>query len=85
MAALGTGSHFGEMAFIDGESRSASATALERTELIIVPYEKLKELANSEVHLSEKFHRELALFLCGRLRVTTSDLTFSREKNLSHF
>ena len=32
-----------------------------------------------------KFYRSLALFLCGRLRLTTTDLSFAREKNLRHF
>src|ERR1044072_8276844 len=41
VATLGAGSHFGEMAFVDGEPRSASAMASEQTELIVIPYEKL--------------------------------------------
>src|SRR6185312_16082782 len=41
VATLGTGSHFGEMAFVDGEARSATAVASDRGELVVVPYEKL--------------------------------------------
>lgn len=85
VARLGTGSHFGEMSFMDNEPRSASATTVEKTELIIVPYEKLTTVLKNDTALAVSFYRELAHFLAGRLRLTTTDLSFSREKNLSHF
>lgn len=85
IATLGEGSHFGEMAFVDGEARSASALAAERTELITVPYAKLSLLLEKNMEIAVKFYHELAHFLCRRLRVTTNDLSFVREKNLSHF
>lgn len=85
VATLGTGSHFGEMAFIDGQARSATAAAAEGTELIVIPYDKLKTFLNQNKDAAVKFYRELSHFLCGRLRVTTTDLSFAREKNLSHF
>ena len=85
VATLGTGSHFGEMAFVDGEQRSASATAIERAEVVYLTYEKLSALLETNEKIAVHFYKELARFLCGRLRVTTNDLSFAREKNLSHF
>lgn len=85
VANLGTGSHFGEMAFVDGEPRSASATAIEKSELVILDYGKLDEILVANQAIAVSFYKELAHFLCGRLRVTTNDLSFAREKNLSHF
>lgn len=85
VSVLGTGSHFGEMPFVDGERRSATATAMEKTEIVIVPYDKLREILDRNPNIAVYFYRELAHFLCGRLRITTQDLTFAREKNLSHF
>lgn len=85
VATLGSGSHFGEMSFIDGQTRSATAQAAESTELIVIPYDRLKMFLNENKEAAVKFYRELAHFLCGRLRVTTTDLSFAREKNLSHF
>ncbi len=85
VATLGTGSHFGEMAFVDGEPRSATAVAIEKSEIVYLPYDKLQSFLNSNPAIAVHIYRELAHFLCGRLRITTQDLSFSREKNLSHF
>ncbi len=85
VAMLGTGSHFGEMSFLDKEVRSATAEAVEKSEIIRIPYEKLLSLLNSEHELAAKFYRSLSRFLSGRLRQTTTDLTFAREINLRHF
>src|SRR5690606_8531667 len=40
---LGPGSHFGEMSFLDGEARSATASAIEPTEIVEINYDKLSE------------------------------------------
>lgn len=85
VALLGTGSHFGEMAFIDHEPRSASAVASEKTEVVRLDYEKLKEVLNKNPLIAVKFYESLTHFLCGRLRITTKDLSFAREKNLQFF
>jgi len=85
VATLSAGSHFGEMAFVDGEPRSATAVAGERGELFVIPYEKLEMHLKANPNVAVKIYRQLALFLCGRLRATTADLSSEREKNLSHF
>lgn len=84
VATLGTGSHFGEMGFVDGDPRSATAAAGEMTELIVIPYDRLKALIEKNSSIALKLYRELAHFMCGRLRATTNDLGFARERNLSH-
>jgi hypothetical protein len=35
--------------------------------------------------IASKFYRALARFLSNRLRQTTTDMSFAREKNLRHF
>jgi CRP-like cAMP-binding protein len=85
VATLGTGSHFGEMPFLDGEPRSATAEANEAVELITLPYDKLQGVMENNQTIAMKIYREMAHFMCGRLRATTNDLGFAREKNLSHF
>ena len=85
VATLSAGSHFGEMAFVDGQVRSATATAADRGELAVIPYEKLTVVLAKHPAIAVKIYRELAFFLANCLRVTTNDLSFAREKNLSHF
>ena len=85
VSTLGTGSHFGEMGFIDGQPRSASAAAAEATEVVAIPYDKLRMFLSGNKDAAVKFYKEVSHFLCGRLRMTTTDLNFAREKNLSHF
>jgi CRP/FNR family cyclic AMP-dependent transcriptional regulator len=85
LATFGSGSHFGEMSFLDHETRSATVSAVEKTEILKIDYQALKTVMESHAGLSGKIYKALACFLCGRLRVTTTDLSFAREKNLRHF
>lgn len=85
IAVLGTGSHFGEMALLDNELRSATVEVMEKSEILRVDYDKLRSILMQNSSIAVKFFRALALFLCGRLRVTTNDLSFAREMNLRHF
>lgn len=82
VATLGTGSHFGEMAFVDKEKRSASVTVTEKAEIVQIDFENLIKVLEANPAIAVKVYRSMALFLCGRLRMTTSDLTFAREKNM---
>ncbi|MEK6555790.1 MAG: cyclic nucleotide-binding domain-containing protein, partial [Bdellovibrionota bacterium] len=84
VARLGVGAHFGEMPFIDGEPRSATATAIEKTEIIEIPYDKLTDLFIAHPSIATHFYRQMSHFLCGRLRMTTTDLAFARS-HMSHF
>lgn len=77
---LGSGAHFGEMSFIEEEKRSASATALEPSELIIIEYTRLAKLLDADPSIAVKFYRSVARYLSGRLRRTTTDLGFARER-----
>jgi CRP-like cAMP-binding protein len=85
VATLAAGGHFGEMSFVDDAPRSATAEALENTHLFKFSYEKMRAVLGSNPVVSDKFYRSLTRFLSNRLRQTTSDLTFAREKNLRHF
>ena len=84
-AALGSGSHFGEIAFIDQEKRTASVIVMERTEMVCIEFDALRALLDENLELSVKVYKALSLFLAGRLRLTTIDLKFAREKNIRHF
>ncbi len=75
---LATGSHFGEMAMLDERPRSASATAMEHSELLEIPYTGLLALFAAQPAIGLKFYRALAHYLSGRLRDTTEQLGFAR-------
>ena len=84
-AGLGSGSHFGELAFIDQEKRTASVIVMERTEIVCIEFDALHRLLADNLDLSVKVYKALSSFLAGRLRLMTIDLQFSREKNIRHF
>jgi CRP/FNR family transcriptional regulator, cyclic AMP receptor protein len=85
VATLGSGSHFGEMALIDGAKRSATAVTLEPTSMVRFDYDKVTSLLERHPETAAKLYRSLARFLCNRLRQTTTDMSYAREKNLRHF
>jgi len=85
LAQLGSGAHFGEMSFVDGEPRSASATAMERTDVLEIGFDALNAHFAQQPGVAVKFFRSMSHFLAGRLRLTTMDLSFAREKNIRHF
>ncbi|MEQ1439394.1 cyclic nucleotide-binding domain-containing protein [Fontimonas sp. SYSU GA230001] len=80
LATLGTGAHFGEMSFLDGEPRSATARAMERSEIVLIRYDALRKLLDAHPSLAVKFYRALAQYLGSRLRATSSDLNFARSR-----
>lgn len=82
---LGSGSLFGEMSFIDGETRSATISVTEKTEIITIPYMELINVLKSNDRAAITFFMAMSKFLCNRLRVTTTDLSFAKEKNIRHF
>lgn len=84
IAVLGTGSHFGEMGFLDNEPRSAHATAASSSSIVRIGYAPMKNLLESDQEIAVHVYRELARFLCSRLRLTTLDLSYERSKNLGY-
>jgi CRP/FNR family transcriptional regulator len=79
---LATGSHFGEMSFIDRGSRSATAQAGETTTLIEISYKALEQLMEQNLKIGMKVYRSFAVYLSHRLRATTEDLGSLRELKL---
>jgi len=63
---MAPGDTFGEIALLDGEPRTASATAIVRTELFIIPRKQFLPLLVSEPRLAS----HLIQLLCRRVRWT---------------
>lgn len=77
---LGAGSHFGEMSFVDGRKRSASAEALEVSELLRIDYRDLGALFAAQPLIAAHFYQAIAYFLCGRLLAANEELGHTPRK-----
>jgi len=76
---LEPGSHIGEMAFIDQrQPRSASATAEERSRVLILSRRDFYEIIRKEPQLSTKLLWAFTQVLAERLRKTTAELSGAR-------
>ncbi len=82
---MGSGSHFGELAFFDGGKRSATAQAVETCRIVEIPFDGLKTLLDLNPAMSVKFYKSCARLLASRLRTTTEDLTSVKEAKLRLF
>lgn len=81
---FGSGSHFGEMPFLDGQDRSATVQAIESSHLLEIPYDKLQTLLDKDPVMAAKFYRATSRFLALRLRATTGDLNQLKELKFQH-
>jgi small-conductance mechanosensitive channel/CRP-like cAMP-binding protein len=72
VATLGHGSFFGEMSLLTGEPRSATVSALEETQVVVVSREGLKYVLDSNPSLVEP--------LSAMLEKRSEELALSREK-----
>lgn len=80
LATVSAGEHFGEMAFLTREPRSATAHVVESSVIFEISYDKLQGLLSSAPLISEKFHRALARFLAHRLKSTTLELVSAKDQ-----
>ena len=85
LTTLASGGHFGEIPFLTGEQRTATAQATENCHLVEIPFADLKTLLDAETKISDKVHRALSRFLANRLKATTNDLSAAKETMLRHF
>ena len=76
---IGPGGIFGEMAVIDGGPRTASATAIEETTLVLVS----EEVFRSKLDVADPFIRGLVRLFVKSLRNSTPDSTLTRAPSES--
>jgi len=76
---LSAGTHFGEMAFIDDEPRSASAVAKTDTELLVISRSNFQKIIEHHPQIAIKMLQETARMISRRLRMTTGQLVYLRN------
>lgn len=81
---MGTGAHFGELPFLDGQPHSLSVRTTEPTTVYKIPFDKLRALLDGDKDLAVAFYRAVSRFLSTRLRRVSQDLLFTREYYKEH-
>ena len=74
------GAHLGEMALVDRSPRSATATAEERSRVLILRRQEFYEIIRKDPQLSVKLLWSFVQVLTERLRKTTADLSGARQE-----
>ncbi|MBL0166205.1 MAG: SLC26A/SulP transporter family protein [Propionivibrio sp.] len=74
LGTFGRGAFFGEMAFLDGEVRSADAVVFSDTELYVVSRKTFNLLAENHKKLALSLMEGVASVLASRLRYTNAEL-----------
>lgn len=74
LAVFSRGSFFGEMAFLDGEARSADAVAFSDTDLFVLSRSQFDQISQQHKQASLNLLEGLARSLAVRLRYTNSEI-----------
>lgn len=74
LATFGRGDFFGEMAFLDGDARSADAVAFSDTELYVLPRKTFDLFAEEHKKVALRLLEGLASVLAGRLRYANAEM-----------
>jgi SulP family sulfate permease len=79
LVTLGRGDFFGDMAFLDEQTRSAGAVARTDVDLYVLPRERFEHLAEQHPRLGRHFYEGLALALARRLRHADAEIRVLEE------
>lgn len=74
LGTFGRGAFFGEMSFLDGDTRSANALAFVDTELYVLSRSAFEKLAEEHKKLGLRLMEGIASVLASRLRYTNAEL-----------
>ncbi|PJZ70540.1 cAMP-binding protein [Leptospira perolatii] len=76
---IATGDHFGEFPFLDQGKRAGTVEAMERCELLEIPFDHLQRVLDADKDLALKFYKGITTYLVKRMRLLTHDLAYARE------
>lgn len=75
VASFGRGDFFGELAFLDGQARSADAIAETDAELLVISRARFEEIAASHPRLAQATFATIARTLALRLRIADAEIS----------
>lgn len=89
VAKIGSGSQLGEMTFLHEsengyEKRTATAEAIETTQLLKIPFSFLKKRVTEDAEFGRAFYRSIARNLSARIQKTDEDLVSLKSLRLRH-
>jgi CRP-like cAMP-binding protein len=67
---LRAGDYFGELSLIDGRRRSATVTAIESSELLVLGHSEYQQLLRDHPHTATELLTRMLLTLANRIRAT---------------
>lgn len=79
LTTISVGDHFGEMPFFDKDKRAATVEAMEKSELLEIPFNELSGVLESNPSIQVKFYKAVSSYLIKRVRMLTQDLSYARE------
>ncbi|MFT7625851.1 MAG: hypothetical protein ACI9WU_005042, partial [Myxococcota bacterium] len=79
LTTVGTGGHFGELAFMDGHPRSATVVATSPTTLLSIKRDDFRSLTRKEPVIASKLLWCFVLNMAGRLRDLSSSYVRAKE------
>ncbi|MGE0759476.1 MAG: cyclic nucleotide-binding domain-containing protein [Pirellulaceae bacterium] len=82
VAEIGSGEVVGEMSFLDSRPPSASVVAKEDSLLLSIPTTRLAGKLKSDLGFASRFYKALGVLLAFRLRDSTAQMAYGREKRL---
>ncbi|MBI2377836.1 MAG: SLC26A/SulP transporter family protein [Deltaproteobacteria bacterium] len=80
LATIGRGEFLGEIAFLDGTTRTADAEAGTDAELFVVSRETLDALTGAHLEIASHVYRELGRAVSARLRAADTELRVLEER-----
>ncbi len=88
IASFGSNANFGELAMLTRgaqiENRSATAQAIEASEIVEIKFNPFQKFLESSPEASASFYQNLAIDLATRIRKTSEDLAGIRALRLRH-
>lgn len=80
VATLGKGDFFGELALLDNSPRSATARAMQKSDIVAIFRADLEKMVQNDPLVAAKIIKQLAIVIGSRLKETNQQLTHFKQQ-----